>query len=265
MSRSRYDDDDDDIDEDELLDEIERQIPSIFIGIHTHPRTRQTIALLDYIQHLKDGQSGTPLLSDISGRKSRIEALASLKKVVPERCFKDLGFDAGKNRVDYSRDRIYVLLAAQAYLSELIPPEDRPGDDGTGLPEAQKVADLEYPLPDLHDITAAAPTINDPIDRLALHVREAQNFARKQDEQLARLTIQNQQLAKDKDGLEQVVEDQRRELGKQRQAVEDAGVLRSIMTAAVGREVVETTLRLVREGRRVEDVVAEVLKKAPRS
>lgn len=244
-------------DEDDLLEEIASHIPHEFFnskGNGNNTRTLNTIALLDYTIHVKEARQGTPSLSQFSAGRQRRKAIQALKQVVPEKFFVEVGADAGEHSVDSEMQRELVLLAAQAYMSELMSPEARPGLEGSGTPEAQRVPDLDYSVHDLHKIKAA-PSINTPIDRLVLNAREAQTFACKQGEQV-------QQLSKDKAGLEQIIMEHRRELARQRQDVENAGILRSMMTAAVGREAVENALRLVREGASVEDVTAEVLKRA---
>ena len=244
-------------DEDDLLEGIAAHIPDKFFnskGNGNQMRTLTTIALLDYITHLKEGRHGTFRLSRFSAGRQRREALQGLKRTVPEGYFVEVGADAGKHGVNSETNRGVVLLAAQAYLFELLSREACPELEGSGTPEAQRLPDLHHPVHDLHEITAA-PSVNTSIDRLVLDAREAQRFARKQDEQV-------QQLLKDKAGLEQTVMEQRRKLARQRQDVEDAGILRSMVKAAVGREVVDHALGLVHEGRKVEDVVAEVLKKA---
>ena len=244
-------------DEDGLLEEIASPIPHEFFnsrGNGNNPRILDIIALLDYIIHLKEARQGSPSLSQFSAGRQRRKALQALKQVVPEKYFVEVGASAGKYRVDSEMDRELVLLAARVYMSELMSSEEGPEFEGSGTPEAQYVADLDYPVHDLHELTAA-PSIDTPVDRLVLHAREAQMFARKQEEQI-------EQLSKDNARLKQTIVCQRRGLARQSQDVESAGILRSLMTAAVGDEAVENALRLVREGASVEDVVTEVLKRA---
>ncbi len=78
------------------------------------------MAFLDYINHLKGGQSLTPFFPSISGNNSRQMALAAQNRVIPERRLKNVGIDGGKKRVDYMRGRIHVLLVVQAHLVELM-------------------------------------------------------------------------------------------------------------------------------------------------
>ena len=242
-------------DEDGLLEEVASHIPrevsnSKDNGKNTH--TVNTITLLDYITHLKEARQGTPSLSQFPAGRQRRKAFQALKQAVPAKFFVEVGADAGKHGVNSEMLRELVLLAARVYMSELMSSEVGSEFEGSGTPEAQRVPDLDYGVHDLHKITAS-PSINTQFDRLVLNAREAQTFARKQDEQV-------QQLSKDKARLKQTIMGQRRELARPRQDVVDAGILRSLMTAAVGDMAVDNALMLVREGASVEDVVTEVLK-----
>ena len=264
------------LDEDGLLSVIEEYIPDIFLGDYPHHRTRQTIAILDYIQYLKDGQPCTPSFHDIAGSDSRSHALTALKKIIPDKCFRTIGIDGGKNCMSAGRDRIQLLLAAQAYLAELMPQENRRvmsilADDDppvlcdtkqpiSALPWVEEEKDsLIVPVPATTLAFAPAPapasdtTLTAPIDRLMRDAGNIKATVEAQNRELILLRNQVQELLKDKVALGHTLKKQDH----------DIELLKSMMiTAGIGRNVVENALTLVREGKSLQDVVAEILEKA---
>ena len=181
---SQYDEVQDyELDEDEILDELKRHIPQRFFNWREHAfhRTRNTVALLDYITYLVQGKPATPFFTSSSGKEQRRDAMRTLKHIIPDASFIDAGIHGGKRGVCSKRNRDLVLLAAQQYLHRLIQgeeelqPEDPRAGDSQDPPEEDYAAwgPAFEQATDVRE-SEKSPALTSSIDRLmyeAQHVK----------------------------------------------------------------------------------------------
>ena len=265
-------DDVDDYTEEDILNETICGLPDEFFNYegYSHPRTRNTAAILDYIKYLQAGSAVPHTLSQYSGRHARREVLKDLKGRIPNSCFTSIGLDDNKHRVCPDRDRELILLAAKYYIDNFnsVDKQERDQADDPdltvsqeqhmgGLNVAKSQTQQSRPRQNFTQRTSSQPSqpslAASPIDRIIRDVRQVEASVERQGKENLQLKSENRKLRKRESELETLLE--------QRSA--DVEVLMLMISAAgISREMVEGAMHLVHGGNSVEEVVAEVLKKA---
>jgi hypothetical protein len=269
--------------EDDLFEEIAELVPQQFSDLqpqHGSRLTCGTIAVLDYLNWLKDGKPSPPVLSYFEVEDRRRAALRGLRKLIPEH-IRDAAGVAGASTMHQEYGRAKLLLAAREYLRELLMPQtespDAVADAEVEQPSAETFEsnggsgqseellglfwDFSTTFLDLHgtdhanDETAGQGAAGDwstPIGDAASHVsmadllhkaEQVELFVDEQGEEIVQLTNQVKT-------LEQAIERER----------EDRDILKTLMWHAIGfsAQVVENALHEVRDGESVEMVVPEM-------